>query len=389
MATDIPTNRLLPTDLPLTNLPRTEMTMSPIQKHACQYCSVTSKANGEDPIGTAVTAQQWLFIEVPQPWAKNPWANQPAALLDIFQQIKRQPRLWKALRILAIAPDKTESTASERHVFFYHQPKGAIAAYTPQHYHVPTEQLSHLVQALIFSPAQTDQFRQYSQPAARALFVCTHTNYDLACGRFGTPLYRTLRKHYAQPAANAKPLSVWQTTHFGGHNFAPTLIDFPTGQFWGHLEPEVLDTLVHRQGDVTELARFYRGWSGLGQWAQIAERAIWMQQGWDWLTTPKSARIILQDTGPLPYQLLRWILGWILVWVPTIQAQVLLKKLQKKLTWAEVEICWEASQGKPSGRYHARVEVSHQVLSQMRSGTDASLMPSSQYQVREIENRKY
>ncbi|MEL7523883.1 MAG: hypothetical protein AAGJ80_20060, partial [Cyanobacteria bacterium J06553_1] len=65
--------------------------MSPIQKHACQYCSVTSKANGEDPIGTAVTAQQWLFIEVPQPWAKNPWGNESAALLALFERIEKRP----------------------------------------------------------------------------------------------------------------------------------------------------------------------------------------------------------------------------------------------------------------------------------------------------------
>ncbi|MEM9092409.1 MAG: sucrase ferredoxin [Cyanobacteria bacterium P01_F01_bin.53] len=374
MATDMPTDRLLPTGLP----------MSPIQTQACQYCSVASKANGEDPIGTAVTAQQWLFIEVPQPWAKNPWVNQSATLLALFQQIERQPRLWSDLRILAIAPDKIESTASKRHVFFYQKPQGAIAAYDQQHYHVPTEQLPDLVQALIFKPHRTDYFSQYHQPPARALFVCTHTSYDLACGRFGTPLYRTLREHYAQPATSASPLSVWQTTHFGGHHFAPTLIDFPTGQFWGHLEPEVLDTLVHRRGDVTELARFYRGWSGWGQWAQIAERAIWMRQGWGWLTTPKSARIVRQDLGPLHQQLLRWILAWI----PTIRAKVLLKKLQKKLTWAEVEICWETSQGAPSGRYHARVEVSHQVLSQMRSGAETEVRPSPQFQVSEVDIAK-
>ncbi|MGF1568040.1 MAG: hypothetical protein ACFCVD_08200 [Nodosilinea sp.] len=29
----------------------------------CRYCSVTSQAAGEDPIGTAIAADQWLFIE--------------------------------------------------------------------------------------------------------------------------------------------------------------------------------------------------------------------------------------------------------------------------------------------------------------------------------------
>lgn len=371
----------------------------------CQYCSVTAKANKEDPIGTAVTARLWLFIEVPQPWAKNPWVKDSsgrsgdsklAQLGELFDAIERYPQLWQDLRILAIAPDKVVSTPSKRHVFFYGQPQGAATAYTQQHYHIPTEQLCDLVRSLIFPSGQTsnhssqrhsqqyaqpiDRFTPYKQPVTRDLFICTHTNYDLACGRFGTPLYRTLRQQYAK----AQQLNIWQTTHFGGHNFAPTLIDFPTGQFWGHLEannPELLDSLIHRQGDLTQLARFYRGCSRFSKWTQIAERSLWMQQGWDGVNAPKSTRIIRQDPGALGHRLLRWILPW----VPTIRARILLKKLTEKLTWADVEICWEAYNGKPSGRYIARVEKSHTVISQLKSGIEADLVPVAQYQVKQYQ----
>jgi len=349
----------------------------PLENSPCQYCSVTSQANGEDPIGTAVTAQQWLFIEVPMPWAKNPWAGELAELLEVFREIERQPGLWRDLRILAIAPDKTDSTAGERHVFFYKKPGGAVYEYAQRHYHLPPTQLCELVKALVITRSP-EKFDAYLQPSSRALFVCTHTNYDLACGRFGTPLYRTLKKRYAKKAegidASVNALSVWQTTHFGGHNFAPTLIDFPVGQFWGHLTPEVLDTLVYRRGEVAELQRFYRGWSGFEIWAQVAERSLWMQQGWGWLAVPRSARIIRQDSGQLGHRLLRWVLRW----VPTIRAQVLLKKLRKKLTWAEVEIRWEG------GCYRARVEVSHRVVTQLKSGEDQVLREVPQYRVREI-----
>lgn len=243
----------------------------------CQYCSVTSRVSGEDPIGTAVTARQWLFIEVPQPWAKNPWEQESVALLELFKRIEKRPQLWRNLRILAIAPDKIASVEGYRHVFFYTRPPGGAATYAQQHYHVTLSQLYSLLEALVLNPNQLGGFSQYQRPATRAFFVCTHTSYDSACGRFGTPLYRTLRKQYA----DAEQLSVWQTTHFGGHNFAPTLIDFPTGQFWGHLEPEILDTLVYRQGDVAELSQCYRGWSGFETWAQVAERSLWIRQGWE------------------------------------------------------------------------------------------------------------
>ncbi|MEM9162929.1 MAG: sucrase ferredoxin, partial [Cyanobacteria bacterium P01_F01_bin.4] len=238
-------------------------------------------------------------------------------------------------------------------------------------------QLAALVRALLFDPTQVSAFLRYQQPFTRNLFVCTHTHYDLACGRFGTPLYRTLRQRYAR----AGQLNVWQTAHFGGHNFAPTLIDFPIGQFWGHLQPDILETLVYRQGDVTQLRPFYRGWSGVSRWAQIAEREIWMQQGWKWLTIPKVARVVRRDPGRLRHRLLRWVLRWI----PTIRAQVLLKKLERKLNWAEVEIIWaDRDDNSNTGSYHARVEISHTVMSQLRSGESEALCPVKQYRIIEI-----
>ncbi len=42
----------------------------------------------------------------------------------------------------------------------------------------------------------------------------------------------------------------------------------------------MLDLLVHRNGPVADLHPFYRGWCGLKQFEQIAEREIWMQEGW-------------------------------------------------------------------------------------------------------------
>ncbi|MEM6252567.1 MAG: sucrase ferredoxin [Cyanobacteria bacterium P01_D01_bin.156] len=340
----------------------------------CRYCSVASKANQEDPIGSAVVADQWMFIEVPQPWAKNPWQDQLSELQEVFQQIERKPKLWKRLRIVAIAPDKHHSTPDRCHIFFYRKPRGPVADYTQQHYWVPRQKIANLVQSLTLQPAQIETFSAYQQPFTRNLFVCTHTHYDVACGRFGTPLYRTLRERYAQDGQ----LQIWQTSHFGGHNFAPTLIDFPMGQFWGHLEPDALDSLVYRRGDISELRLFYRGWTGFSHWEQVAERDLWMQQGWSWLHKPKLARVIRRDPGKFIHQFLRWVLPWI----PHIRAQILLKKLERKLTWADVEISWH--ERAIIKTYRVRVEVSHSVLSQMKSGTDQPLVPVQQYSVKAI-----
>ena len=368
---------------------------------ACRYCSEASQRNGEDPIGTAISARHWLFIEVSQPWAKNPWQGQSEDLLAIFNRVEKQPKLWTQLRILAIAPDQAWSALEKCHVFFYQQPNGLITGYREMHHHVPAGQLAQLVEAHLFQPKKLAAFEPFRLPAARALFVCTHTQYDLACGRFGTPLYRTLRSQYAglQPpdspqsdpqrlkspqTATNPALSVWQTSHFGGHNFAPTLIDFPTGHFWGHLSPEKLDALIYRQGDLAKLLPCYRGWAALDKWGQIAERSLWIQFGWVWLTVPKSAHIIRQDRG----RWRDWLIRLLLEIFPSIRAQLIVQKLLQRLSWAEVTVRWEAIPEIATGQSHIRVEVNHEVLTQTKSGRDQPLTKARQYKTVELTQLK-
>lgn len=37
----------------------------------CQRCSEVSKANSKDPIGSAVSYDQCLFIKLSEPWSEN------------------------------------------------------------------------------------------------------------------------------------------------------------------------------------------------------------------------------------------------------------------------------------------------------------------------------
>lgn len=179
--------------------------------------------------------------------------------------------------------------------------------------------------------------------------VCTHGNVDVACARFGYPIYKKLRQNYA--AESKGQLRVWRCSHFGGHQFAPTLVDLPLGQVWGHLEPEVLELLVQRHGTVTELRRFYRGWSGLNPFEQIVEREIWMQQGWDWLTYNKSGQVLLQDAEDEDWE----------------------------ADWAEVRLDFASCDGSVAGTYEARVEVCGSVMSAWNSGEDPTAV--KQYRV--------
>jgi len=128
------------------------------------------------------------------------------------------------LKPILIAPDREYSHPGFTRVLYYYRPAKLFSQFEKQEFMAPENKAGALVtailQQLIQQPHDLLEFQQYQQLTSyiRELMVCTHTQVELACGRFGNPLDRRLRKEYA-PASNGK-LKVWQTTHLGGDQFA-------------------------------------------------------------------------------------------------------------------------------------------------------------------------
>jgi hypothetical protein len=55
----------------------------------CRFCSLVSKANVEDPIGTAGTYNHWLIMEIPQPWPQEIYHENPTikSLMALFEEL--------------------------------------------------------------------------------------------------------------------------------------------------------------------------------------------------------------------------------------------------------------------------------------------------------------
>ncbi|MBE9178544.1 sucrase ferredoxin [Oculatella sp. LEGE 06141] len=319
----------------------------------CQLCSVISKTNGEDPIGSANPCDGWLVMELPLPWTNERFHHDPLLqpIHSLFHDLHDQ-----GIRVapMAIAPDQEYSIPNRANVFYYYRPDRAFAQYEKQAFLLPADQIIFLIKALLFQPDDLHRFSAYQQPTddIRDIMVCTHGNIDIACARFGHPIYAQLRKKYGAQS-NGK-LRVWRCSHFGGHQFAPTLVDFPTGQVWGHLEPHILEGLINRNGPVTDLRPFYRGWSGLGQYEQMVEREIWMQRGWEWLPYRKSGQVLAQD--------------------PTHE--------EWNADWAEVRLEFASPDGCIAGTYEARVEICGSVMTARNSGEAQT--PVKQYRVNRL-----
>ncbi len=246
-----------------------------------QLCSLYSQANGEDPIGSATPFAYCLIVEVPTPWNRDVWQTSP-----FTRQIKQIAGVMPdrtPIRLLAMQPEPDRSRPGETRVFFYRRPEAAdgpplFAAYHKQEYAVPTPDLPDLLQALV--SGATPAGISPDAVADRDLFLCTHNARDVCCGQFGRDLLPLLRR---QCEAQGTPATqVWQVSHLGGHRLAPTLMDMPTGQAFGHLKPELVEPLLTRSGALDDLLACYRGWSGMTKYAQIAEREVWRTKGWAW-----------------------------------------------------------------------------------------------------------
>lgn len=349
----------------------------------CQFCSVVSQANGEDPIGTAGTHAHWLIMELPLPWTGKLF-EEPVIkpVMELMRTLILQHQI--KLRPLAIAPDAEYSQPGYARILYYSRTPGAFAQFDKQEFLVPTADATRCATALLHNiinqPNQLENFHQYQINSydTRELLVCTHGNVDVACARFGYPIYKELRTDYAD-SKSLPQLRVWRCSHFGGHQFAPTLIDLPTGHYWGRLEPHLLEALVTRSGDLTQLRSCYRGWSGLSKFEQIAEREIWMQQGWDWLNYHKSGQTIAIDQG-------RWYrVRQLLRLIPSKRLRFILDHRSPGAKWAVVQIDFASPDGTIAGHYTARIEEHGQVMTAFRSGTQVKLQPVKQYRVTQFD----
>ena len=308
------------------------------------YCNCLAQERGLDPVGTAADVDTIVLLEIPLPWREDIYDGPGALPAELFRLYDLWAERYKAGQpysqyALMIAPDKVYSRPGFRRVLHFSRPLGPKARFERLEYHVPEGDLGALTWALFEDPealAAFESYRVQAEGEVRDLLVCTHGTVDAACAKFGFPLYRTLREGHADDA-----LRVWRVSHFGGHVFAPTLVDMPTGHFWAYIDEVRAAQLASRSGDVTALYGCYRGWSGLASgYVQAAERELWQRYGWDWFDYHKSGHVFAESAeGETP-------------------------------GWADVEIAYTNPNTAETGTWRVRVELASMVETQHSTASD-------------------
>ncbi|MEX5634210.1 sucrase ferredoxin [Parafrankia sp. FMc2] len=242
-------------------------------------CADWSRAVAMSPAGTAGTYAGFLLVEIPLPWPRDAGETDEAALLE--------PLIGPAgYRLQAVVPADTGAPVGERRVILHAREPGAAAFAGYRRFESAVgASLRDTVAALVAAAADPGP-SSLAVPGVDVL-VCGHGRRDACCGRLGAGLAVRLAAGTPGPGVN-----LWRTSHLGGHRFAPVALVLPEGTGWAFADPDLIDRVIRRDGDIGTVADHYRGCSGLaGTQVQALESEVLRRVGWGLLDAARHGSV--------------------------------------------------------------------------------------------------
>lgn len=211
-----------------------------------------SLAAGEPQVATAPRAAVWLLLEYSAPWGAKALEEStlPPAVKNFLDE---QGKLIPFSRFQFI---KRETTG--KGITFY---AARTSLNAPFLYRFQLDAYEDLL--TLDLPKLVSAHSEHTMSDERLLLVCTNGKRDAACAKYGLPLYNALRQQTG--------VSVWQTTHVGGHRFAATMVCLPHGVMYGRVAPEQASAVADSYSNNQLLLDCYRGCSSYDAPTQAAE----------------------------------------------------------------------------------------------------------------------
>ncbi len=235
-------------------------------------CAATSARVGEPATGTAAVSSCWVAVQQDGPWGAR-----------AITQSRLDPAIGAALdrAVSAVGGRFALLRPPGAHAHVDDMPRLVLMAGGPVH--APWLVRGHLTapERLLDLPADAladptparmlATFPELSASPTPVLLVCTNGRRDRCCAIRSRPV--------AAAAHRARPGQVFETTHLGGHRFAPTAVLLPTGQTYARLDATTAVAALDEATSGTiptglADAEHNRGRSGLSRPAQAAEQAI-------------------------------------------------------------------------------------------------------------------
>ena len=224
------------------------------------YCSILSKKSNEPIAGTAPYAKHFVFIT----WPKKYWQYDALEAKGDFPKglkkwMKEQSKVNGKISIRLIncsgmSPDKVEIYIYPEKYCYSNVLPGQITAVLETYFR------DGITTAFLPTPIEVDQ-----------IFICTHGRHDKCCAKFGQELVDKIRYHVSKQKTDVE---IWESSHLGGHRFAPTMIDFPTGRAYGRLCTDELPNYLASRKINQVYGVAYRGSVFLTELEQVAEAHV-------------------------------------------------------------------------------------------------------------------
>lgn len=216
------------------------------------YCSDLSRAANETMLGTADPVDVWIMVEYQSVW-------KPKAILD--NDLPRSIQEW-----LELSQDRCRDEGLKPRPQFIRRPQCETNTTTVMVYrdgHLNVRECSSLDEIVDIDVLSDESFELSLEPQ---YFVCTNGQRDLCCARYGLPTFKKLSDIVGN--------RVWQTTHLGGHRFAPNVLVLPQGVLYGRVVVEEVNEFLE-QTELGSLSRAHvRGRSAFNPLAQVAEQVV-------------------------------------------------------------------------------------------------------------------
>lgn len=253
--------------------PEVESARDDASRPASLRCSVASREAGEPVEATAPHAVSWLGVVVPGSWPAQALTRLPDPLRSALDDAP-------GVRAVLLRPVGRGTTDVGLVL------AGSVPGRTWLR-EVGTDDTDGALRTITGSPDLLVRLatgrdpglgRQVDRPA---VLVCTNGARDACCAREGRPAAALVASRLGAPVARlvGRPRSrvrVWESSHLGGHRFAPTAAVLPHGVLLGGLGPDpvaladaVDDLLAGRT-----VLQGYRGRSTYRPVEQAAETAV-------------------------------------------------------------------------------------------------------------------
>lgn len=184
-------------------------------------CSAAAAEVGEPLAGTATHCNFWLVIEQPGPYKGRDAAFSSRLDHDTAVELTEAVAQRGGKLLLVRRPDRRapDETSTRRAWLVRGYPTAATTG-------------------LVADPAETLEWLDGGGPdpvESPVLLVCTHGRRDACCARLGRALLDV-------PA----DVEVWESSHIGGHRFAPVVMDLMTGYQHGRVGRSDLEQIVNQ-----------------------------------------------------------------------------------------------------------------------------------------------